>query len=274
MVRLWMRIALLSCGTLLTGCASSAGPDVVTVTPGQYEAAFDAAMDAARAQGMEPTLRDRRSGVIETGPVLVGSVLEPWSGDNTSVAQAWDNTLAFHRRRARFEFAPVGYRTPAEADAEVSLAADGVLTGPELLNDDPMVDLTRTGVDLEVRVWVFVERSHTVGVRRSTWSRRQTRKAFEASPDPKWEERPLTFWEPVARDDAAERRLLAEVVSALAIEAAVDETIEVDVPEADVTIDAAEAARVGFADSPRVGRKPPSDSALPDGSAGTTTSTS
>ena len=173
-----------------------------------YPFAFDAAMEASRTHGMPPTLRDRRQGVIETQPDIATSILEPWGTDNATLGQATENTLAFQRRRARFEFAPAGAAPPAADEALPTTALD--LLGVET----PGLDLNAYSGELELRVRVFVERAHTMGVRRSTWSRRSTTLATIDAPASDGEI-PPSFWTPVSRDEAFERRLLAAVDHAL-----------------------------------------------------------
>jgi hypothetical protein len=199
----------------LGGCAKGPGPDLLRIDAGSYPEAFDAAMEASRINGLPLALRDRRSGVIETEPAFAASILEPWRDDNATLGQSLENTIAFQRRRARFEFAPAG-------------AADDPQTGPDLLGIETRdLDLTAYDGDLELRVLVIVERAHTMGVRlviverahtmgvrRSTWSRRSTTRAMIDAPASDGDI-PAKFWTPVSRDEAFERRLLAAVDQAL-----------------------------------------------------------
>ena len=70
----------------------------------------------------------------------------------------------------------------------------------------PQRDLTEYDGALELRVTVTLERAHMPGRRRSTWSRSlTTRTEIITTSGPL----PALFWEPVARDTAFERRLLA-----------------------------------------------------------------
>ena len=198
---------LLLCG-LHSGCATSQGPDFLSIDSQTYSDAFDAAVEAARVAGLPPIVRDRRSGLIETEPRIAGSVLEPWRTDNASFTQTIENTITFQRRRARFEFAPVIFQPNQPSDAP--------LTGPDLFGtQEAEVDLTRHTGPLELRVWVYVERSYSPGLRRSTWTRAKTTRTriVPAEDDGTL---PSRYWTPVHRDEAFERRLLAAVQSALA----------------------------------------------------------
>src|SRR5262245_7044880 len=145
---------------ILQGCSSVPGPTVLNIPAASYSSAFDAAVEAAREDGMPPVVRDRRAGVIETEPRIAGSILEPWRNDNSSVEQAVENTVSFLRRRARFEFAPVGFQPAADSPWKD-------LTGPDVVQGDQAnIDLTQAEGELELRVFVFIEQAHTVGVRR------------------------------------------------------------------------------------------------------------
>lgn len=213
----------LSCALLLAvfigGCASKPnGPEVLTISAADYPAAFDAAVEAARRQGLPALLRDRRGGVIETDDRMAGSILEPWRNDNASFDQALENTIAFQRRRARFEFAPVGFN-PQEG-AAAAAPTTRPLTGPDVVNAEGQpIDLTQATGDVELRVWVYVERGSMPGMRRSTWTRSKTTQTQLVYPEgqtdkPKAKDRDKgigVIWSPVARDPDYERRLLGMV---------------------------------------------------------------
>jgi len=191
----------------LAGCAGSAGPGALTIPAGQYTDAFNAALEVARANGMDPTLRDRRNGIIETDPVIAGTLLEPWYPNTANVSQGIENTLSQYRMKARFEFIPAGLLP----DAGTSMAPDLLALGSE------PVDLTMSKEPLELRVQVFRERRHTVGQRLHTWSRQLHSKTTHAFDDEDWEESSNVFWTPEARDPAAEHRLLAQIAGDLSL---------------------------------------------------------
>jgi hypothetical protein len=193
------------------GCSAPPAQDVLAIESNQYELAFDAAVAAAREQGMPPAFRDRRAGVIETEPAVAPSLLEPWRIDGASLDKRVEQTINYERRRTRFEFTPTGFIPPADLP-------DETLTGPDMLALEAAPrDLTRHEGELELRVRVFVEQARTLGVQRGTWSRRTTSQADIV-------ERigaariklPSRFWTPVARDREFEHRLLAAVQRRLA----------------------------------------------------------
>ena len=188
---------------MLSGCAGSSGPEVLDIPGDRYEQAFDTAVAVVRSHGMQPIVRDRREGVIETDSVIAGTVLEPWYGNNADVSQGVENTLSQYRMKARFEFLPRGFIEPSGMDAGA---------GPDLLGTSMSPrDLANGSEPLELRVWIYRERKHTVGQRRSNWTRMVKSRTDHIAGDPVWEETPASFWTPVSRDSAAERRFLAEI---------------------------------------------------------------
>lgn len=193
---------------VLGGCASQQGPESLLIPASRYESAFDAATEVARAEGMPAALRDRRSGIIETVAQPAGSLLEPWRNDNASLSQATENTLAYQRRRARFEFVQ---RNPSSVQTS-NESASNEFSVPS------SEDLTQAQSDLELRVWVYVERASAPGLRRSTWTRRNTTRTRLIAPEGDTGPTPSTSWTAVARDAAYERRLLAAVENAMASE--------------------------------------------------------
>ncbi|MAD19914.1 MAG: hypothetical protein CMJ52_06800 [Planctomycetaceae bacterium] len=199
---------------LASGCSTS-GPDRLEFQSDRYDQAFQAAGEAVRKQGMPPVLTDRTGGVIEARPRLAGSVLEPWRIDNADAGQWGANTLNKQRRRVRFEFLPVDF-VPPEPRGE------DVLTGPPLPGSTEgelrLTDLETFDGRVELRVWVYVEREHRTGLRRGTWSR--VGRTFATNPmETRSPEDGTTrspgLWTPVGRDEAMERRLLADIRSAM-----------------------------------------------------------
>ncbi len=185
------------------GCASMQGPEqtYLRIDPAAYHEAFDAAVEAARRAGMPPTFRDRRRGLIDTAPSIAGSIFEPWRDDNATFSQSLESTIAFQRRRARFEFTPAESTEPAEG------------WDPFGTRDDP-INLASHDGPLLLRVWVWLERAHEPGFHRGTWTRSQITRTTVggegAGPTP-----PL-FWTPLARDPLFEQRLLKTVADRLA----------------------------------------------------------
>lgn len=204
-----------------SGCASQAGPNSLVIDAGQYDEAFDAAIEATRQAGMPAVFMDRRAGIIETEPRIAGSLLEPWRQDNASFNQALENTVSLQRRRVRYEFRPTdqapitfdvasGDQPRAGEEAESTEGAPGDIVAdkrvPPLDIDDAPLDLTEYTGPIEVFAVVSLERASTPEVQRSTWTRRHRARVHRDL-----REYSGTRWRTIARDVAFERRLLADV---------------------------------------------------------------
>lgn len=213
----------------LAGCLSADGPRTLTVTPGQYPQAFDAAIAAARDHGFSPIVVDRTTGIIETDTRHAGTLLEPWRLDNDSVDQSAANTLVKTRRRVRVEFTPAGWVPPA-------LAADGTLQGaalPGSRTDLERFDLQAWTGPIEARVWVYLEKSAAPGIQLSSYSGtlasryEETRGEDPAAPAD-GSTRYRSTWNPSGRDEAYERTIglaisesLSQIAPALPVQAPV-----------------------------------------------------
>lgn len=218
---------LLAFISALAGCGSG-----VKTTPGsslslqglQYDACFEEVIRVASDSGMPATVRDRAGGLVETAPRLCGSLLEPWRQDNADFNQALENTIALQRRRARFEFVPASFVAPALVDPSV---LDGApLPGSSA---DGIFDVRTYDGPLELRVWVYIERAFTPGLRNGTWSRSQ----LSFSSDPLAPDRlelesgatvDLSRWTPLRRDTAYEQRLIGMIRNRLSQLAEVQST--------------------------------------------------
>ena len=204
---------------LVGGCSSAPepvvtnAPAVLLVPSSRYDAAFDAAIKSSRDVGMTTAVRDRRDGVIETQPRQASTVFEPWVGDNSSLSTAMGSTAHLQRRRVRIEFAPV----PTVPESE---PIPPRLTGPDVLglSSARSADLEHYSGELEMKVWVYLERAHTRGVKRFPWSTSLTSRWSDARQpiDPKEGVASTSVWTPLARDPELEQRIVASVSEALA----------------------------------------------------------
>ena len=201
---------------LLGGCLSADGPRSLTVTPGQYPQAFDAAIAAARDHGFSPVVVDRTTGIIETDARHAGTLLEPWRLDNDSIDQSAANTLVKTRRRVRVEFTPAGWVPPP-------LAADGTLQGASLpgsRTDLERFDLQSWTGPIEARVWVYLEKSAEPGVQLSSYSgtlasRYQETRGEDPAAPTDGSTRYRSSWNPTGRDEAYERTIGKAIEDAL-----------------------------------------------------------
>ena len=193
---------------LLGGCAATRGPDMITVSPKQYSEAFTTTVELVRARGWEPEFMDRRSGVIETGPVQSGSLIEPWHLNTRDLSTVVENTLSKTRTRVRVEFRP-------SKSVVLAHSKSGELDRPDYLGVGA-IDLTSSDQPLDVRVWVYLEHGHSPNVMRSTWMPRLKATPRRTGHDPTWEQPPAgTVWVPTSRDRDAEQRLLGALEQAL-----------------------------------------------------------
>ncbi len=191
-------------------CSSQPEPAMLAFGRADYDRAFDAALEAARADGLDPVVADRALGVIETDARSAGSLLEPWRTDNAGLEDGFAHTVNFERRRARFEFVPESFAAPVPKEGERS-------QGPALPGSDraeSRFDLTRWNGQIELRTWVYVDRAFRPNQQIGRWTLGQTRYATDPgdAPEPEDEStRAPTEWTPIGRDVPYERRLTARV---------------------------------------------------------------
>lgn len=173
---------------LLGGCASTnADPDArsVSVAPGQYEAAFDAARETLRRYDFTLDRVDARSGVITAGPRFSVGLMNPFDPVQSTPEQEARELANQEGRRVRIVFA-----RPAVDQAEVPLGSvlvpgvaseasteppppDGLLGDGSVLAslDDDLRD--EQGV-LLMRIDVVVDRIYNPGRRVETKSIRHS----------------------------------------------------------------------------------------------------
>ena len=218
------------CGLALTGlwgggCASTpeAKPaeerpaTVLALTREEYGKAFDAAIEVAAEEDMPAELRDRNAGVIESRPKVSGSVIEPWDWAAGSGKAALDATLAYQRRRVRFEFVPAGFRPTIGSESDT-------LTGrrtpsSELGSPYEAVDLAAYDGPIELRVWVYIEQAFTPNLQRSTWTFTQTTFAYDPlanRPVGDGTTRDRSIWTPIDRDELMEQAMLDKLRARMA----------------------------------------------------------
>ncbi len=207
MIRSCITIAAL----VLAGCSAHQGPEVLTIPSGQYQEAFSTTVDLVRHRGWEPEFMDRRSGVIESGSVQAGSLIEPLRLNTEDFDTIVENTFSKTRTRVRIEFRPTGTATLAQS-------SQPELDIPDYVARQGLEDLTRLDQPLDLRAWVYVEHGHKPNVMRSTWSPKLLAQPKRSGYDGRWEQPPGgVFWVPTSRDRNAEQKLLAAIEKALQI---------------------------------------------------------
>jgi len=201
-----LAVAALLAGLGSPGCTgpSAAPAEVLRLTPARYDEAFTAAAAVLSDHGLSPAVRDRRAGVIETDPEDSVGWFAPWNLEPASSLEGVA-TLATVRRRARITFLPESF------DVE---DPDSALTGPDLFGlREPPPDVGVAGTPIEMRVAIFVERSHRPGLQVDTWSRRLVTQARVGRPSPAEGFEPARTWWPVARDAGLERAILEQIAA-------------------------------------------------------------
>ncbi|MFM9180275.1 MAG: hypothetical protein ACKOV8_03350 [Phycisphaerales bacterium] len=198
----------------LAGCAAPV-PPVLAFDRADYERVFEAAIESAREDGLDPVVADRDLGVIETTPRTAGSVVEPWRTDNAGVEEMLAHTVNFERRRARFEFVPEGFAAPVPDPQAPSV-------GPAIPGSDraeQRFDLMKAGGRIELRAWVYVDRAFLPNQSFGRWTLGETRYSI----DPTQARRPDdpgtaidTQWTPIGRDEPYEQRLMQRIHALLA----------------------------------------------------------
>lgn len=200
------------------GCSGTqredASPRFLTVATDRYQAVFTAACEVARSEGMPPELVDRESGFIETMPRYAGSIVEPWAWKDQSAGDVVEGTLGFERRRAVFEFVPVGF-DPAKPSSEAPIVGP-VLPGSER-EDHGSARRFAEAREFELRVSVAVERQFRPDLQAGAYTRVGGGYARDVTVRDDGTPRDRSTWTPVARDERLERMLLAKVAERIAV---------------------------------------------------------
>lgn len=206
-----MRPALPALLLALGACASEPVPAVVDLDRSEYDRAFDAALEVARRDGLEPVVVDRSLGVIETTPRAAGSLLEPWRTDNDGLRDSVAHTVNFERRRARFEFVPEPFELPMPQPASPSPGA----ALPGSARAEGRVDLIAWKGPVQMRTWVMLDREFIPNQQIGRWTLGESR----VSQDPTQVQdrrdsssRTDARWTPIGRDVQYERRLTEGVL--------------------------------------------------------------
>ena len=203
------------CSAVLIGGCTSPSRATLAIDASSYDQAFHAACTAAQDAGMPPLVKDAVGGVIQGRPRLAGSLIEPWRFEGQDFTAAFANTINKQRHRVRIEFVPVGFRPP-EPRGE-GLLLGGVVPG-STIDEAASIDLLSHVGEIEVRVWVYIEREFIANLQTSTWTRRgklYARDPAEAQRPRDGTTRSSGKWTPVGRDVAMEGRLLAQIADAL-----------------------------------------------------------
>lgn len=142
----------------LIGCAARS-PDVA-VPAAEYTGAFTAARDVLHSYRFPLDRIDARAGVLTTHASGSAGLFTPWTGQETTLGQQWEDTIHDQQRRVEIVFSE----------------SPGASTGPdkaELMADQARAhadDLLEAPRDTTARVVVIVERIYQFGWRPNTKS--------------------------------------------------------------------------------------------------------
>lgn len=160
-------------------------PGVVTVGATAFEPLWAACEEVALDSSFKLDRRDHRGGVITTHPLLSMQAFEPWRRDVATAEDLAQSTLHTLRRIIRFEIRRVG---------------TGASTGGERYEMTPKVLVERYS-QVEHRITNVTQYRDIFAM-----TREESIRERESRKNPGSEIQP-TYWYPVARDAAMERRL-------------------------------------------------------------------
>jgi hypothetical protein len=119
---------------LLCGCSSAQrGEELVSVAPGGYAAAFEAAKETLTAYRFELDRVDARGGFITTLPKATSGLATPWDAEQSRALNEWEDLLNQQSRRVRITFEPV--ERGAEPPADLRLHAGAMTAHVEAIID-------------------------------------------------------------------------------------------------------------------------------------------
>ncbi len=172
----------------LGGCATER-PTTMTVTPAAYQSTFDATRDALRDHGFTLDRVDARFGVITTKPRESAGLATPWSNDQSTLYQEWDDLLNRNERSVRVTFEPEANDTEPQPEG--------------------FLDLRDATEPLTMRVRVVVSRRYRPGWRVETTAVRLSTYQIDPALSPRGM-RP-TYAVPFSEDERLAARLLKRV---------------------------------------------------------------
>jgi len=140
----------------LIGCATQ--PPDVQVPASEYAEAFTAARDVLHSYRFTLDRVDARAGVLTTHSSGSAGFFTPWSGQESTFGQEWENTIHDQQRRVEIVFSPSSTPESKEVDLRPDQAREHAS------------DLLETPRDTSAHVLVVVERIYQFGWRPNTKS--------------------------------------------------------------------------------------------------------
>jgi len=133
---------------LLTGCAAQK-PSRFSITPEQYDAAFNIARDELRDRHFDLARVDARAGIITTQASASAGLATPWIDHTDTLADSTESAAQRERRRVEVRFIPAGTSSESAEPA------------PE----NPELDIRSQPGPYDVAVRVIIERVYQPGRR-------------------------------------------------------------------------------------------------------------
>lgn len=122
-------LSILMLASALAGCSAPEGSTGLTVPPGRYAEAFDAARDSLRDSRFELDRVDARLGVLTTRIKPTDGLASPWDREQSTLRQEWEDLANHQGRRVRIAFVPssgstqdlLAYGGPVDIKVSVSI---------------------------------------------------------------------------------------------------------------------------------------------------------
>jgi len=155
----------------LSGCATQS-PDI-SIPAAEYSDSFTAARDVLHSYRFTLDRIDARAGVLTTRPSASAGFFTPWSQQESTLSQEWEDTIHNQQRRVEIVFSPALPAATTTPDPSTSSAANPVTREPDLAPNqarEHASDLLEAPRDTNARVVVIVERIYQFGWRPNTKS--------------------------------------------------------------------------------------------------------
>ncbi|MBX3388193.1 MAG: hypothetical protein KF691_01915 [Phycisphaeraceae bacterium] len=146
-------LLLIPGAALLVGC--TAQPSDIRVQASEYNEAFTAARDVLHSYRFPLDRIDARAGVLTTRTSASAGFLTPWTGRETTMSQAWEDTIHNQQRRVEVVFTPTD---APEAELRTDQAREAT------------ADFVEKPQETNAHVKVVIERTYQFGWRPNTRS--------------------------------------------------------------------------------------------------------
>jgi len=202
--------ALVALGaSALIGCATQS-PDV-SIPAAEYADSFTAARDVLHSYRFTLDRVDARAGVLTTRPSASAGFFTPWTQQESTLSQEWEDTIHNQQRRVEIVFSPA---IPPETTTSEASTATPAAHEPDVAPNqarEHASDLLEAPRDTNARVVVIVERIYQYGWRPNTKSTVLMSLTENTQPDA-----PSLVEVEIGDDPALAGRIAAEIRSLIA----------------------------------------------------------